>query len=186
MAVNGIARRRGKVFRDRYFRQDLRSPTQVRNALLYVMFNIQKHDTTHDWTGGIDTYTLAVWFEGWDPKSAPPPSGRVRAGPPLGAEAESWLARTGWRVRGCGCSNNDAPRCTTPICGPHLDPWNWCGQRKAHARAEELVEPWTSKVGPLSFEPPRPHEKDTSVPRAHETLEDARHLVLVHGLLTHR
>jgi REP element-mobilizing transposase RayT len=108
LAINGIARRRGKVFRDRYFRQDLTSPTQVRNALVYVMFNLQKHDTTRDWSGGLDMYSSSVWFTGWAPDCAPPPAGRERAGPPIVAEPQSWLARTGWRVRGGGPIRLDA------------------------------------------------------------------------------
>jgi REP element-mobilizing transposase RayT len=108
LAINAIARRRGKVFRDRYFRQDLKSPTQVRNALVYVMFNVQKHDTTRDWTGGLDTYSSSVWFRDWAPDSAPTPSGLLTAGPPIVAEPRSWLARTGWRVRGGGPIRLDA------------------------------------------------------------------------------
>jgi putative transposase len=106
LAINGVARRRGKVFRDRYFRQDLTSPTQVRNALIYVMFNVRKHDLVGDWEKGIDTYSSTMWFDGWAPDCAP--SGRTRAGPPIVAEPRSWLARTGWNVRGGGPIRLDA------------------------------------------------------------------------------
>src|SRR5689334_16370122 len=80
MAVNAVARRSGKVWRDRYFRQDLTVPSQVRNALVYVLFNIKKHAQRSDeevalWSDSVDPYSSAAWLDGWSEKSRPPASG---------------------------------------------------------------------------------------------------------------
>jgi REP element-mobilizing transposase RayT len=42
-AVNVLHGRRGRVWRDRYHRRDLKTPREVRNALVYVLMNIRKH-----------------------------------------------------------------------------------------------------------------------------------------------
>jgi len=44
LAVNRAARRRGQLFGDRYHRHDLTTPTEVRNALRYILFNTRKHE----------------------------------------------------------------------------------------------------------------------------------------------
>src|SRR3954453_15816917 len=43
MGINTVARRSGRLWRERYPRRDLTSPNQVRNALVYVIMNIRKH-----------------------------------------------------------------------------------------------------------------------------------------------
>ena len=42
-AINRRMRRRGKVFRDRFFSRTLRTPVAVRNARRYVMNNARRH-----------------------------------------------------------------------------------------------------------------------------------------------
>jgi hypothetical protein len=104
MTINAIARRRGKVWRDRYHRRDLCSPRQFRNALVYVLFNRRKHAPTDRdaelWAGCIDPCSSAAWFTGWVANSGPPQSSIARAGPSVIAEPKSWLARGGWERRG--------------------------------------------------------------------------------------
>jgi REP element-mobilizing transposase RayT len=105
MTINAIARRSGRVFRDRYFRQDILSCTHYRNLLVYVLFNARKHDTTRDWRNGIDTYSSTDWFHDWAPGAGPPPRDAeaiARAGPPLVVEPRSWVAKTGWKLHGGG------------------------------------------------------------------------------------
>lgn len=104
MTINAIARRRGKVWRDRYHRRDLRSPQQFRNVLVYVLFNMRKHAPTDRdaelWAGCIDPCSSAAWFTGWAANAGPPQSSLTRAGPSVIAEPKSWLARGGWERRG--------------------------------------------------------------------------------------
>ena len=95
-AINLFFERKGEVFEDRYHLEVLRTPSQVRNALCYVLQNARRH---HEYIDprfhGIDPFSSAWWFEGWkDPtwrEGMPPPEARTVA------EAETWLLRVGWK-----------------------------------------------------------------------------------------
>ena len=66
--VNRALRRpglRGKVWGDRYHRQELTSPREVRNALVYVLANFKKHYGLRSGAPVIDTCSSAAWFQGW-------------------------------------------------------------------------------------------------------------------------
>lgn len=104
MMVNAIARRHGKVFPDRYSRQDILSASHFRNVLVYVLFNARKHDTARDWAGGVDTYSSTVWFTDWAEGAGPahPETASSRHGPSIVAPPQTWLARTGWKLHGGG------------------------------------------------------------------------------------
>jgi REP element-mobilizing transposase RayT len=105
MTINAIARRSGRVFRDRYFRQDILTCTHFRNLLVYVLFNARKHDTTRDWKNGIDRYSSTVWFRDWAEGGGPPPpteASLAEDGPSIVAEPQSWVAKTGWKLHGGG------------------------------------------------------------------------------------
>ena len=54
-----LGRKRGRVWRDRYFRVDLRSPTQARHALAYVLQNAQHHGVVP--AGTKDPISSARW-----------------------------------------------------------------------------------------------------------------------------
>jgi len=55
-AVNRALQRKGKVFADRYHARILKTPTEVRNAVRYVLNNLRKHrPDTHPWY--IDPYS---------------------------------------------------------------------------------------------------------------------------------
>jgi len=97
--LNGHLGREGTVFDDRYHLEVLRTPSQTRNALCYVLQNARRHGETIDARfGGADPFSSAWWFDGWrDPSwksgMAPPPERTVAA-------AESWMLRVGWKRRG--------------------------------------------------------------------------------------
>jgi len=96
-ALNREWDRHGKVLADRYHARILRTPREVRNALVYVLQNARKHGAR---VLGIDAFSSGVWFEGW--------SGRVaRAARPI-ASAGSWLLKTGW-LRGGRLSTHEEP-----------------------------------------------------------------------------
>ena len=99
--VNRKLGRRGALFSDRYHAHALRGPREVRNCIVYVLKNYQKHPEPIPDLGtapvdGIDPLSSARWFDGW--AQAPPPP--VTA-PPV-APPQTWLLRTGWRLRGGG------------------------------------------------------------------------------------
>lgn len=77
MRVNSrvLGRRRGRVWGDRYHRRDLTSPSDVRNALVYVLANHRKHGEVD--VGLLDPCSSGPWFTGWshtlEPPSAPSP-----------------------------------------------------------------------------------------------------------------
>src|SRR5689334_19876724 len=61
-ALNRLWQRAGKLFADRYHAHALRSPREVRNALVYVLQNVRKHGVAMN---GVDSYSSGVWFDGW-------------------------------------------------------------------------------------------------------------------------
>jgi REP element-mobilizing transposase RayT len=97
--VNRTLRRRGSLFGDRYHAHSLASPTEVRNAVVYVMKNYEKHpdpipDRGTEPQHGIDPLSSARWFGGW---AQPPP--RSSLSPPVAAP-RTWLLSTGWKRAG--------------------------------------------------------------------------------------
>ena len=104
--VNQLVTRRGRLWADRWHARALTSPRAVRNALVYVLANFRKHART-PLPAGVDAFSSAVHFDGFrDVKVGIP---LPRAGPPFHAvmaphvavaEADTWLARVGWRRRG--------------------------------------------------------------------------------------
>lgn len=85
--------RKGSVFSDRYHDTVLRTPRQVRNALIYVLQNGRKHGARY---ARADPYSSGPWFRGWLRPVLRPL--RLPPRPPT-AEAATWLLTQGW-VRG--------------------------------------------------------------------------------------
>ena len=90
-AVNRVLRRRGRVWIDRFHARALRTPREVRNALVYVLQNWKKHARG---ACGLDWRSSAIWFCGWR-TSIPLPRGTSPVVAP-----RTWLAAVGWRRLG--------------------------------------------------------------------------------------
>ena len=60
-----LGRGRGRVWGDRYYRRDLTSPRQVRNAIVYCLANYKKHQGITSGAPRIDPCSSARWFQGW-------------------------------------------------------------------------------------------------------------------------
>lgn len=90
-AINRALGRRGRVWADRFHAHVLKTPREVRNALVYVLNNIRKHMTGGR---GLDPRSSARFFTGWRTAVA-----RVVGGSPV-AQPRTWLAAVGWRRRG--------------------------------------------------------------------------------------
>jgi putative transposase len=88
--VNRVLGRHGRVWGDRYHARLLRTPREVRNALIYVLNNFKKHIRG---ARGLDPCSSAHWFNGWRTATE-----AVEASPV--ARACTWLARIGWRRHG--------------------------------------------------------------------------------------
>ncbi len=93
--------RTGKVFADRYHARELKSPLEVKRALLYLLNNARRHAAQGGarWSPDlVDAYSSGChftgWcrqvrtFRGWDP------------GPKVTADPKTWLLRIGWRRHG--------------------------------------------------------------------------------------
>ena len=86
-------RRGGGVFDGRYHSRALKSPRQVRNAIVYVLHNGKKHGCHR---GGLDPFTSGGTFDGWS--NLP-----IRFGEKdlrLAALPRTWLLSIGWRRHG--------------------------------------------------------------------------------------
>ena len=88
--LNRIWKRRGSVFSGRFHARALRTPREVRTALVYVLQNARHHGLR---LLGIDPCSSGPWFDGWR-------QGLVleTGGPAAGAR--TWLLRVGWRRHG--------------------------------------------------------------------------------------
>jgi REP element-mobilizing transposase RayT len=103
--VNELLARRGAFWADRWHARALRTPREMRHALVYVLANFRKHTRVRG--VGIDPFSSGECFDGWRVTSgvAPPlaVARRWAADPslmPLVSEPRSWLARSGWRRHG--------------------------------------------------------------------------------------
>lgn len=96
-ALNRLMGRKGKLFADRYHARILRTPREVRAALVYVLGNVHKHALAKGRRlAGVDPCSSGPWFDGWRAGTG---SGRA-AGPRASVPAGTWLLGTGWRRYG--------------------------------------------------------------------------------------
>jgi REP element-mobilizing transposase RayT len=104
--INRHMNRKGKVWGDRYHATVLRSPTQCRHALAYVLNNARKHAAEagrrcgNGWT---DPCSSAAWFSDWaeEPREY---GAKPRGGFPI---ARTWLLRVGWKKAAAGLIHPD-------------------------------------------------------------------------------
>jgi REP element-mobilizing transposase RayT len=95
-AINRAAGRHGRVWAERSHVRELRTPREVRAALVYVLHNWKKAVRG---AASLDACATGFWFDGWRgprPRWSLPPAGvpaPVRA-------ARTWLLTTGWRRLG--------------------------------------------------------------------------------------
>jgi putative transposase len=99
--INRLLFRRGQLWIDRWHGVELRSPRQVRNALVYVLQNYIKHAV-----GAarvlVDPLSSAGDFDGFATLGI----GAARAGPAMAPR--SWLLRVGWQRHGL-IGRNEVP-----------------------------------------------------------------------------
>ncbi len=102
--MNRLAKRKGKFFADRYHAHVLKTPREVRNALVYVLQNAAHHDRLA--AGVVDVYSSGAYFNGWrEPIKLRP----IDDGPPPVVPATTWLLTTGWRRRSGAISRDETP-----------------------------------------------------------------------------
>ncbi len=93
-AINRAAGRKGKVWADRYHARELRTPREVRNALVYVLHNWKKivRGAEH-----LDSCATGFWFDGW---RGPRPLWSLTSEESPVRAPRTWLLTTGWRRHG--------------------------------------------------------------------------------------
>ena len=94
-ALNRLWQRRGKVFAERFHQRVLKSPTQLRNALVYVLNNYFHHGQRP--RRHLDRYASGPWFDGWKERFTVKGIDHV---PRHLAAPRTWLMQGGWRKRG--------------------------------------------------------------------------------------
>jgi len=97
--------RGGRVFSERYHGRVLKTPTEVRNALCYVLNNARKHRLKL--AGALDPCASGFWFDGWKGWDTAPCALDDLA--PVAAP-RTWLAGFGWRRSKRPLSPTDIPR----------------------------------------------------------------------------
>jgi REP element-mobilizing transposase RayT len=94
-ALNRCWGRTGRVFADRYHAHVLRSPTEVRRVLSYVLQNARHHRIV---LVGADPFSSGPWFDGWLGGKCGDVSAVKR--PAWLRAAGTWLLAHGWRRLG--------------------------------------------------------------------------------------
>jgi REP element-mobilizing transposase RayT len=91
LAINRAVHRKGQVWARRYHVHPLKTPTEVRRAIAYVLLNHRKHLRAGK---GVDPGSSGGSFDGWlDLPNQPASYGPV-------ARPRTWLAGVGWRKAG--------------------------------------------------------------------------------------
>lgn len=89
-AINRALVVTGRVWGDRYHARALRTPREVRIAIVYVLMNAKKHLRA---APALDAMSSAPWFDGFRHPHLAQASNDT---PPVVA-ARTWLGATGWR-----------------------------------------------------------------------------------------
>jgi REP element-mobilizing transposase RayT len=93
-SVNRRCGRRGRVFAERFHARALRTPLEVRRALIYVLHNHRHHHTGMGQPSFVDALSSAAYFDGFAPSID---GGFVPSEPAPVAKPSTWLLRVGWR-----------------------------------------------------------------------------------------
>lgn len=92
-----MGRPRGRVFAERYHLHVLRTRSEVRNAIRYVLLNHRKHAAQAGRVGiTVDPFSSGPWFEHWPPDVVRVPWS-MNSGPPPIAQPRSSLLGHAWR-----------------------------------------------------------------------------------------
>lgn len=100
LAINRVTGHRGPVWSHRYHAHELRTPSEVRRAMTYVLLNFRKHLRA---APGVDPRSSGVWFDHWKQPFTPP------VWPRLVATPRTWLGAVGWRRGGGELDVHETP-----------------------------------------------------------------------------
>jgi putative transposase len=111
---DGVRRRRGKVFADRYHVEVITTPTRAHHALGYVLSNWRHHNEDQRGlpsTWLVDPFSSAISFPDWKELEGQPWMWPIREtyDPLVVRRPQSWLLREGWKRGGGALSARDVP-----------------------------------------------------------------------------
>lgn len=113
--LNGLLRRKGKVWGDRWHGRELPTPSEVRHALVYVFRNIARHGARLHGDGAVDQLSSAPRFRGFSrPVVEVFAPDRPRPKPWPVNEPRTWLLEKGWRLARGGLIDPNEVRRTGP------------------------------------------------------------------------
>ena len=96
--LNMMLRRKGKVWDDRYFRRDLKTPRETAIGYGYIFDNFTHHGEWSFGDGVLDLHSSAWLFDGWDRPHVMFHQGERWRWPIC--RAATWLARVGYLKHG--------------------------------------------------------------------------------------
>lgn len=121
--INRLVGRKGRVFADRYHAHYLRTPREVRAALVYVLQNGVKHAPhgdliTRSARSWVDPFSSSAYFDGWQARCRRFVPVRDAPAHPLHRDQRDlpvvppsvWLLRIGWRRAGGHIDTAELPR----------------------------------------------------------------------------
>ncbi len=106
--LNRLRGGKGRVFADRYHVRVLRTPTEVRNCLCYVLNNWRHHRYGQPWP--FDPFSSGALFDGWSDAEAEEHPLWLEADEPIPIAApKGWLLSQGWQRGGGRISTRTVP-----------------------------------------------------------------------------
>ena len=111
---DGVRRRRGKVFAERYHLEVITSPTRARHAIGYVLGNWRHHGEDRDGvpsTWLVDPFSSGILFPDWQELQDKAWMWPIRAtyDPLVVFRPRTWLLSEGWKRAGVPISAREVP-----------------------------------------------------------------------------
>ncbi|MBC7973848.1 MAG: transposase [Myxococcales bacterium] len=114
LGTDAFRRRRGRVFADRYFVVEIRSPRQACNVLAYILGNWRKHGEDRSFESKkwlVDPFSSGISFPDWLEREGHDWMWRIPDDhdPLVVYRPQTWLLREGWKKSGKTISVHEVP-----------------------------------------------------------------------------
>jgi REP element-mobilizing transposase RayT len=111
---DGVRRRRGKVFADRYHVEVITTPTRARHAISYVLSNWRHHREDQQGQAStwlVDPFSTGILFPDWKELQDKALMWPIREtyDPMMVFRPKTWLLAEGWKLGGGPISARDVP-----------------------------------------------------------------------------
>jgi REP element-mobilizing transposase RayT len=111
---DGVRRRRGKVFADRYHVKVIKTPTQARHTIRYTLSNWRHHSEDQEGlarTWLVDPFSSGILFPDWAELQDKPCMWPIREtyDPLIVRRPATWILAEGWKLAGGPISAREVP-----------------------------------------------------------------------------